>query len=296
MIREAAEQLWAVLGQLVTILATGGTAVMVFAFAGRQLGLTGVAFWQAFSVVLAGGLLLGFTVTVVRLDRQAERLLFDAGLYVISGNAFLSEEREKQDTRHRISQLRQHVDLTDGGQNVVVTERYEGRNVDEELSEAFQFYFNSETYIQDNEVTVTQEVDGEEVPRALERVDADGEFTGSYTVEFVEPLAKGETFTLEVTSQLGNWDLSDGEYLFTDCNRFTNGVGDLKYSVELASEPETATAYRAVSHAEMVHHRDPMKLDFNIDEIDIEHDSTGLEYWIRQHEVSKSVFIIELRW
>lgn len=269
---------------------------MVFAFAGRQLGLTGVTFWQAFSVVLAGGLLLGFAVTVARLGEQSDRLPFDTGLYVISGNAFLSEERGKQDTRHRIDRLRQHVDLTDGGRDVVITERYEGRNVDEATSEAFQFYFDSETYIQDNEVTVKQVVDGEDVPRELERVDKDGEFTGSYMVTFVEPLAKGETFTLEITSQLGTWDLSDGEYLFTDCNRFTNGVGDLKYTVELASEPETATAYRAVSHAEMVHHRDPMKLDFSIEEIDIEHDSTGLEYWIRQREASKSVFIIELRW
>ena len=46
----------------------------------------------------------------------------------------------------------------------------------------------------------------------------------------------------------------------------------------------------------MVHHRDPMMLDFDIEEIELGRDSSSLEYWIQDEEVFKSVYVLELQW
>jgi hypothetical protein len=107
---------------------------------------------------------------------------------------------------------------------------------------------------------------------------------------------RGDRFELEITSRFGTWDVTDGEYLFTDCNRFTRGVGELKFTAEVMTEPETVAGYRAESNAEMVHHRDPTMLDFDIEEIELGRDSSSLEYWIQDEEVFKSVYVLELQW
>lgn len=296
MLKEGLKTLSGVYWKVIYVVATAGTTVMVVSFFANRLELAEVTFWQSLTVILPTAMFLGFLFTLTRM-RGELNLLYDVGLYVLVGNAFLSSEEEAQDEMHRIDTTEQKVDLTNNATDVTVSERYVGRNIRNEESEYFKFYYNSETFIDDDNTTVKQVIDGnEEVELEVEKIADSGSFTGVYKAYFREPLGRNESFELRIRSQLDSWDLSDGQYVYWDFNRFQNGVDEARCTVEVDTAPETFSAYRAVDHTETIHHNDPKKLDFEIETVDVVERRDGQQFDIEPTGIVDEIYVIDLEW
>lgn len=222
---------------------------------------------------------------------------FDPVVYYSACNAFLSTKESVLDDTHYLDEVEQHIDLTNDAENVVMTEHYHGRNVSAEPSETFRFYWDSETFIEDD-VTVIQHLDdGEEVELELLEAGSDDQFVGTYLAAFHDPLERNESFELEVVSEMGSWDLSVGQYVYFDFNRFERGVGQVKCSVGVDTPPRATSAYRAVNHADTSHHNDPAKLDFELtDDVELYANPGETEFWVQDRDLRHVIFIIMLEW
>lgn len=296
MLRESLNKLSTLYWNIISIVATVGTAVMVYVFFANQLGVSKTTSWQILALVLPTILIIGFVYTLIKIENSRD-LPYDIGLYVLVGNAFLSAEESAQDDTHRIDTTEQKIDLTDNAQNVVITEYYTGRNVRSQESEYFKFYFDSETFIEGNSVSVKQILEnGREVELEIEKLRREGEFVGVYKADFYKPLQKNDQFELKITSQLDSWDLSDGQYIYWDFNRFQHGVGEAKCTVSVDNKPETIAGYNAIDHTETVHHNDPKKLDFDIHPIELTENKGGQEISVDGEELRDTIYVIKLEW
>lgn len=293
MLREVIKEFSSTLWQMVYLIATAGTFIMVVAFFANRSGLQGKTFWMAMTVLVPLCLLGAMGVVLVSLDFNSPN--FDPALYVVAGNAFLSAEEAAKDNSHYIESMEQHVDLTNGAQDVVLTERYKGRNVRQEPSAEFRIYLDSETFLSD-EVTITQHFeDGSSEQLEVNKIQQEGGFVGIYGVKFKDPIERNELFEIEVKSHLGDWSIDDGQVLHFDFNRFERGVGQATCGFSVDTPPESVSAYSAVDQTDMTHHRDPMELDFEFTEIEVHSTANNTEHEISGQNLRNHIYIMTFR-
>lgn len=232
-----------------------------------------------------------------RLDNfLASELPFDVGLYVLVGNAFLSSEDIRQDSKHRIIETEQSVDLTGDATDVENIEYFKGQNLAEDPSEGFVFYLESETFLDGDAVSAKQiSDDGEEDIEVNIRHQPD-DFSAIFEAEFVEPVEQYDEFEIEITSHLGDWSLSNGQYIFYDLDRFHHGLDYAECKAILGTPPTVQKCYRATNKARLDHTNDPLQLDFEIQEVELDSDEDNCEFKYSVTDAKDTILVMEFGW
>jgi len=298
MFHEAIDELSGVFWDMTSLVATVGTAVMVFVFIANQLSLTGSQYWMFLTVTISFGFLFGFTLVLIQLNNRTDVINNDYALLAVASDAFLSVDTTLIDEQHAIDKTEQTIDLTNNGNDVVMTESWEGKNVRNDPSEGFKYYYESEAFLKKNEGTTARQIldNGKHVEMEIEPININDQFTGVYQARYQKEVKKGDSFSIEIENRLGPFDISVGQYLYFDFNRFERGVKKALCRVIVDTTPDVIKGYKVVNTADMTHQNDPTKLDYNIEPIEVYSDKTEQTFWVEGQDLQDTIFILKLEW
>lgn len=248
-------------------------------------GLLGMLYWNLILSIV--------TYTLwQRPDQKKEHLTY----YYLAATVLLSDDEQIVDETNRYSYVEKEMDLR--GDEVTYDQTYEGTNVASQTTDQLTLHIDSETILGNgNWITASQYVDGQwnEVETELERLNRHETLI---RIPFHRPLEPGESFKIRIRMNLGEWDTSSGQYIYYDTHRLTRGIANANFSVIVDREPEVVEAFEVVNFQDMIGHKDPERLDFEINPINtvIESKKDGTVYRSEAKNVKDTFFIFGMGW